>query len=222
VTASPDAGTALSVTVVPEVKVDEQFEGQLIPAGELVTDPEPWVATVNANDVELGCVTVNGGSGCNTTGRRPKLALTDASALTVQVPVPEHAPPHPSNASKPLDGVAVSVTDVPTVKAAEQVEPQLIRLGLLDTLPGPVTDTETVKRWSGIGMVEGWMAAWLGPIRRASAAPAGPGNSTHAASRADSATIAARSRKDRRISIASRRLASSCLPRSELSMTASP
>jgi hypothetical protein len=37
----PDAAVAVNVTVVPALNVAEQVVPQLIPAGELVTEPEP-------------------------------------------------------------------------------------------------------------------------------------------------------------------------------------
>jgi hypothetical protein len=70
-------------------------------------------------------------------------AVTLAALLTVQVPVPEQEPLQPLNWSIPEFGVAVSVTDEPRVKLAEHVDPQLIPLGELDTLPGPDTETST-------------------------------------------------------------------------------
>ena len=45
--ASPDPGVAVKVTLAPELKLDEQDAPQLIPAGELATDPEPEVLTDN-------------------------------------------------------------------------------------------------------------------------------------------------------------------------------
>jgi hypothetical protein len=45
-----------------------------------------------------------------------KVAVTDFAELivTVHVPVPEHAPPHPVN-DNPGAGVAVNVTEVPLI-----------------------------------------------------------------------------------------------------------
>src|ERR1700692_535731 len=44
----PFAGVAVSVTWVPEAQVALHVDGQLIPAGELVTAPLPVTLTVNA------------------------------------------------------------------------------------------------------------------------------------------------------------------------------
>lgn len=64
--------------------------------------------------------------------------------VTVQVPVPLHAPLHPANVL-PLPGVAVSVTCVPLLKFALHVLGQLIPLGALTTLPVPVPASVTVS-----------------------------------------------------------------------------
>jgi hypothetical protein len=67
-----------------------------------------------------------------------KVAVTDCALLrlTVQAPVPEHAPDHPENVL-PDAGVAVSITVVPLLKLALQVCPQLIPAGELVTVPVP-------------------------------------------------------------------------------------
>src|SRR5207253_1191692 len=72
----PAAAVAVSVTVVPLVKLAEQVTPQLIPAGELVTVPLPVPALLTAS-AKLG---------------RLKVAVTVVAALrvTVQAPVPEH------------------------------------------------------------------------------------------------------------------------------------
>jgi hypothetical protein len=58
--------------------------------------------------------------------------------------VPEHAPVHPVKV-EPSPGFAVSVTDVPTVKLALHVSPQLMPAGVLVTVPVPVPDSVTVS-----------------------------------------------------------------------------
>ncbi len=65
--------------------------------------------------------------------------------LTVQEPVPEQAPEKPAKV-EPVAAEAVRVTTVPETKLAEQVAPQLIPAGLLDTepLPSPVRVTLSV------------------------------------------------------------------------------
>ena len=64
--------------------------------------------------------------------------------VMVHVPVPEQLPPQPVNVSLP-EGVAVRVTTVPLVKVAEHVDPQLMPVGELETVPVPVPDWETAK-----------------------------------------------------------------------------
>jgi hypothetical protein len=65
-------------------------------------------------------------------------------------PLPVHAPLHAVNL-EPASGVAVSVTDVPLAKAAEQTllpVPQVIPAGVLVMFPLPVTEftaTDTVN-----------------------------------------------------------------------------
>jgi len=60
--------------------------------------------------------------------------------------MPEQSPDQPANVD-PLEGAAVRVTNVFDEKSAEQDEPQLIRLGLLVTvpLPEPALDTLSVN-----------------------------------------------------------------------------
>ena len=73
--------------------------------------------------------------------------MTDRAAVidTVQVLlVPEQDPLQPAK-DEPLAAAAVSVTEVPEPKLAEQVEPQLIPAGLLETVPLPVPVLLTVS-----------------------------------------------------------------------------
>jgi hypothetical protein len=79
-------------------------------------------------------------------GIRLNAALTPASLAIVQAPLPEQKPLQLSNLSAISAGVAVRVTVTPTLKSAVQEAVQLlIPAGELDTLPGPVTETLTVK-----------------------------------------------------------------------------
>jgi len=118
------AGVAVSVTCVPDLKAALQTVGQLIPVGVLVTVPVPvpLIVTLSTGDV----LTLN-------------VAVTEVllSKVTLQVPVPLQAPPHPPKMALAA-GVAVSVTFVPNLKAASQVEGQLIPAGALVTVPVPV------------------------------------------------------------------------------------
>jgi len=118
VKAEPAAAVAVSVTV--PLNDAEQVVPQLIPAGLLVTVPEPLKVTVRGSVIT------------------PKVAVTDCAAfmVTAHVPVPlQPAPRHPVNVD-PEAGVAVSVR-VLLANVAEQAVPQLIPAGLLVTLPVP-------------------------------------------------------------------------------------
>ena len=129
-TDAADAGAAVSVTTVPGVKFAEHAAPQLMPPTSLVTVP--------SEVAEL--LTVNG-----TGAAVENVAIADCAAvpmLRVQVDVPEHAPDHPANTEAGEEGVAVSVTDVPLLKAALHVEPQLIPAGELETVPLPVPASE--------------------------------------------------------------------------------
>ena len=66
---------------------------------------------------------------------------------TEQVPVPEQPSPDQPVKVEPEAGLAVRATDVPELKLAEQVEPQLMPLGLLVTVPEPVPVLETERAY---------------------------------------------------------------------------
>ena len=121
----------MRVTAVPVVKEVEQVAPQATPAGVLVTVPlpAPDFVTVSAKD---DCM---------------KVAVTEVAAVivTVQVPVPLQPPPFQPVKVEPAAGVAVRVTAVPVVNAAEHVVPQEIPAGLLVTVPLPAPDWETVS-----------------------------------------------------------------------------
>ena len=76
-----------------------------------------------------------------------KLADTLVFAFNVRVQlaaIPLHAPPQPDNPHA-VAGVAESVTSVPALKLALQVDPQSIPAGELVTLPPglPMAETES-------------------------------------------------------------------------------
>jgi hypothetical protein len=75
-----------------------------------------------------------------------KVALTDfaASMVTLQVPVPLHAPLQPANV-EPESGAAVKLTTVPLEKFDKHVVPQEIPEGVLVTVPAPVPLLATVR-----------------------------------------------------------------------------
>ena len=70
------------------------------------------------------------------------VTLFAVSMVTVQVPVPLHAPVHPAK-ELPMFGVAERVMEVPVVIEAEQVEPQLMTPVEEVTVPVPVPDLVT-------------------------------------------------------------------------------
>lgn len=82
--------------------------------------------------------------------------------VTVQGPVPEHiAELHPAKAD-PDAAVAVRVTVVPGLKPAEQVLPQVMPTGELDTLPAPLPDGLIVTvYWGGGAGPYVAVTAWL-------------------------------------------------------------
>ena len=98
---------------------------------------------------------VVGGGGSNAP---LKCAVTDlaSSAVTVQPPVPEHAPPQPSKVN-PAVGVAVSVTTVPRGKVVEQLDGQSIAYGALRTNPAPSGLTVTERATFAVP----WVGAFL-------------------------------------------------------------
>ena len=57
--------------------------------------------------------------------------------MTVHVPVPVHAPPLQPVNVEPAAGVAVRLMPVPLPNTAEQVVPQEIPAGVLETVPVP-------------------------------------------------------------------------------------
>ena len=103
-------------------------DGQLIPAGELVTVPLPETLTLSVYWV---CANV-------------AVTLCAIFIVTTQLPTPLQAPPQPLK-PQPSAGVAVSVTCVAGAKFALHVDGQLIPAGELVTVPLPVTLTANVN-----------------------------------------------------------------------------
>jgi hypothetical protein len=128
----PEAGEAVRVTGVPLVKLALHVVPQLMPAGVLVTVPPPVPARATLSVGAAAAVL--------------KVAVTAVLAVRAreQVEVPEQAPDQPAKV-EPVPGVAVRVTLVPLEKEALQVEPQLMPLGLLVTVPVPVPARETLS-----------------------------------------------------------------------------
>jgi hypothetical protein len=112
----PEPGEALSVTTVPLAYVG--------PGGLALTPPVPVPAYPTVR--------------VNVWGVRLNVAVTDRFEfmVTLQPPVPEHAPDHPANV-EPVFGVAVNVTAVPAAKL-RQPEPHEVPVGEALTVPLPV------------------------------------------------------------------------------------
>jgi hypothetical protein len=143
----PAEGVAVSVTVVPLLKVELQVVPQLMPEGLLVTVPSPAPALVTARVNVFGVA---------------KLAMTVwlAFIATIHEPVPLHpAPLQPPNVD-PADGVAVNVTVVPLLKVELQVVPQLMPEGLLITVPSPAPALVTA-RVNVFGVAKLAVTVWL-------------------------------------------------------------
>lgn len=128
--ADPADAAAVKVTTVPLAKLALQVLGQLMPAGLLLTDPDPVPASLT-DSAKLAALNV---------------AVTDFAALMVteQVPVPEQAPLQPAKV-EPVPTAAVKVTTVPLAKLALQVPGQVMPAGLLLTEPDPVPASVTDK-----------------------------------------------------------------------------
>ena len=67
------------------------------------------------------------------------------SMVTTQLPVPEQPAPDQPVKVEPTEAAAVRVTEVPWLKVAEQVAPQLMPGGSLVTVPEPVPSLATVR-----------------------------------------------------------------------------
>jgi hypothetical protein len=123
-------GVGVSVTLVPCGNDAEQVGSQLIPPGALATVPDP----VPALETESVCGT----------SAKVAVAVLSPSIVSVQLPVPEHAPLHPLKLEL-APAAGVSVTLVPLSKEAEQVPPQLIPPLSLVTVPVPLPAFPTVN-----------------------------------------------------------------------------
>jgi hypothetical protein len=73
------------------------------------------------------------------------VAVTDLAAfiVTMQLAVPEQPAPDQPAKDEPAAAAAVKVTLIPLAYACEQVEPQLIPAGELDTVPDPLPPFDT-------------------------------------------------------------------------------
>jgi hypothetical protein len=85
--------------------------------------------------------------------------LVFAFIVTLQPPIPLHAPPQPER-PQAMAGLAVNVTCVPAAKLALQVEPQSIPAGELVTVP-PAPMTETVSEEVCVNVAKTFCAAFM-------------------------------------------------------------
>lgn len=110
---------------------------QLMPAGLLVTLPVPAPCLVTVS--RCGDAVLD--------SEKLAAAVRACDMDTTQVGrEPAQEPLQPANV-EPAAGVAVSVTEVPVVKLALQLVPQLIPAGVLVTVPPPVPWRSTVSVW---------------------------------------------------------------------------
>jgi hypothetical protein len=111
----------------------------LIPAGLLVTVPDPVPATVT--DMVTDVITA-----------AAKVAVTELAAVrvTLQAALPVHAPLQPEKVLL-VPGVSLSVTWLFCGKFAEHVVGQLIPAGVLVTVPVPVPDKVTDMVTAAVG-----------------------------------------------------------------------
>jgi hypothetical protein len=120
----PAEAVAVNTTLLSRSKSALQVEPQFIPAGDEVTVPVPAPAFVI-----VSCVgTMNE-------------AVTDLLVLIgiVQLPVPEQAPPQPTNVN-PAPAFALRVAVPPQLYVALQVVPQLILLSVVVTELAPAPE----------------------------------------------------------------------------------
>ena len=127
----PKAAAAVSVTAVPSLYCAVQAAPHEIPAGELVTVPEP----------DPALLTVSVRSATN-------VAVTVVSALSVTVheAVPEHPPPDQPAKTEPGSAAALSVTEVPCAHWKRQVDPQVTPAGFEVIEPEPLPVLAAVSR----------------------------------------------------------------------------
>src|SRR6266516_2544452 len=118
---APGAGVAVSVTTVPCGKLPVQVSPHSIPAGSLVTVPEPVPSRVTVSATKTWNV-----------------AVQASSAFRVTVPSAQSGSPLQPAKTEPGAGIAVKLTTAPNGNRAEQLAPQSSPAGSLVTVPLPV------------------------------------------------------------------------------------
>lgn len=136
-------GDAVKVTVFPELYLALQVEPQLMVPSLAITIPAVLIFLLTLKQQYV----------TDETGKA-KFAATDFAEVmvTMQEPVPEHAPDQPVNVD-PLAAEADNVTDFPDSQFAEHVQPQLIRPSLPVTVPVPVPGFVTVRLYTAVANV---------------------------------------------------------------------
>jgi hypothetical protein len=130
---------AVTVTLLFVGKEAEHTVPQSMPAGLLLTTPEP--------DPSFEMVKSDIGTAVN-------VAVTDRfTSITTEQLVPVQSPLHPAKI-EPTPGVAVKATVVPGAKPALQVPGQDIPVGLLVTVPAPLIVTISVTGGAGVVIVK--------------------------------------------------------------------
>jgi hypothetical protein len=135
VNSDPELGVAVRVTLVPSSNAAEHELPQLMPDGELVTDPEPAPALL----------TVRVAVGPPFVGVKVAVTVFVAVIETVQVLACIWLQPLQLVNSDPSLGVAVRVTLAPSSNSAEHELPQLMPDGELVTDPEPSPALLTVR-----------------------------------------------------------------------------
>jgi hypothetical protein len=125
----PGSDAAVKVTEVPLSKDAEQVLPQLIPAGLLVTVPlpAPALVTVRVRGILL------------------KVAVHVLLPFIVTTPSEQSASPLKPAKKESAAGFALRVTEVPLLKEAEQVLPQVTPAGEDVTEPLPLPNLLTLK-----------------------------------------------------------------------------
>jgi hypothetical protein len=129
----PVDGVATSVTIELMSNIELHDEPQLMPAGVESTEPLPLPVLLTVSE---NCLRVNVAVTCCT-----------VSVVTMQVPVPVHAPLQPVNVESAA-AVAVSVTIVPGANIWLHVVPQSMPAGLDVTEPLPLPSLVTTTLFS--------------------------------------------------------------------------
>ena len=132
VNVDPTSADAVRVTMSPLTSVSAQSKPQLIPAGVLVTEPNPVPAllTVRLNS------------------NRNSAATVRSSFMEIrQPPVPKQPLVHPTK-MEPVAGVAETATTDPWRNGNEHAAPQLIPPGAVTTVPKPSPLLSTERRGS--------------------------------------------------------------------------